>query len=223
MTTNLPLVFHGGHLFVSVSGARWLVDTGAPQSFGGAGTLSLCGLEFPVGASYMGLTPEQLSGYVGVECEGLLGVDVLNTFDIVISCPENTMVVSTGELKHDGARVFLEEFMGVPLVTVRIGREAHRMALDTGAQVSYLQSAALKRFPKSGALTDFYPGLGRFSTDVYQVPVSLAGEEFVIRCGELPGLLGMTLGLAGASGILGNEWLRHRAIGYFPRRRLLCL
>jgi len=45
----------------------------------------------------------------------------------------------------------------------------------------------------------------------------------VVRCGKLPGLMGMSLGLAGVTGILGNELMRGRVTGYFPRRHQLIL
>jgi hypothetical protein len=35
--------------------------------------------------------------------------------------------------------------------------------------------------------------------------------------------MGMSLGMAGVSGILGNELMRERMTGYFPRRQSLIL
>jgi hypothetical protein len=75
--------------------------------------------------------------------------------------------------------------------------------------------------PQAGSLADFYPGFGPFETDTYDVPIALAGLQWRERCGRLPGLLGMTLMLGGVHGILGNALLRDRAVGYFPRRRVL--
>ena len=40
--------------------------------------------------------------------------------------------------------------MGIPIVTAQIGGRAYRMFFDTGAQISYLQSDALKTFPAAG-------------------------------------------------------------------------
>ena len=37
--------------------------------------------------------------------------------------------------------------MGIPIVTAEIGGRANRMFFDTGAQISYLQSDALKTLP----------------------------------------------------------------------------
>jgi hypothetical protein len=88
---------------------------------------------------------------------------------------------------------------------------------DTGAQISYFQDESLSTYPSAGELTDFYPGFGQFQTDTYNVPIRIGSEQFTIRCGKLPGLLGMSLAMADVQGILGNQILLDRRVGYFPR------
>ena len=94
--------------------------------------------------------------------------------------------------------------------------------LDTGAQISYFQDDSLTDFPSAGSVTDFYPGVGQFQTDTHQVAVSLGGVAFTLRCGTLPGSLGEDLmKIAGIDGIVGNQILCNRIVGYFPRRHSL--
>ena len=99
----------------------------------------------------------------------------------------------------------------------------HRMFFDTGAQISYFQDDALSSFPTRGVLKDFFPGMGEFETQTHDVPVGIESMEFMLRCGSLPGLLGMTLGLAGTAGIVGNEVCAEHTVGYFARRGILVL
>ena len=113
--------------------------------------------------------------------------------------------------------------MGIPIVTAGISGHEFQMFLDTGAQISYLQDEILETFPKSGSLTDFYPGFGTFETETYSAKVTLGNVQFSLRCGTLPQLLGMTLMMGGTQGILGNDIFRDRKIGYFPRRGLLVI
>ncbi|MCX5651344.1 MAG: hypothetical protein NTU45_08150 [Planctomycetota bacterium] len=113
--------------------------------------------------------------------------------------------------------------MGIPIVTAQIGDRAYRMFFDTGAQISYLQSDALNDFPATGSVTDFYPGVGEFETDTHDVQVSLEGVPFTLRGGTLPGLLGMSLSMAGTAGIFGNAILEERSVGYLPRRDVMML
>ena len=96
------------------------------------------------------------------------------------------------------------------------------MFFDTGAQISYFQDEeVMGAFPNAGTMEDFYPGFGRFQTDTRNVDLLFGGEAFTLRCGTLPGLLGMSLVIGGASGILGNIVLQDRVVGYFPRRKKL--
>lgn len=218
-----PLILHDGHLFVELGENLWLFDTGAPTSFGDGGSVTLAGERFELDGDYMGLSAATLSGYVGVQCHGLLGADVLGCFDHLVDCPGGRLSVSREELAHSGHLVPLEEFMGIPIVSTEISGRESRMFFDTGAQVSYWQDNSLPGYPAAGRIPDFYPGVGAFETDTYQVPVSLENIDFTVRCGRLPALLGATLMMAGTNGILGNEILADRAVGYFPRRNALSI
>ncbi len=223
MTNTLPLHFRDGHLFVGLNDDLWLLDTGAPTSFGASRNFTFAGEQFSVGDGYLGLNAAKLSQFVGVPCVGLLGADVIGQFDHIFDTAGGKLTVSTAELTHDGQSVKLDEFMGIPIVTARIGGSDHRMFFDTGAQISYFQDDSLAGFPPAGSVTDFYPGVGQFKTDTHEVPVSLGGVVFTLRCGTLPGILGMTLMMAGTTGIVSNAILSNRTVGYFPRRRVMLL
>ena len=97
------------------------------------------------------------------------------------------------------------------------------MFFDTGAQISYFQGDSLSKFPAEGTVQDFYPVIGEFSTDTFRIPIKIGRAQYPLRCGQLPTLLGMSLMLAGTQGIIGNELLQGRVVGYFPRRRWLIL
>lgn len=221
--TTAPLHLRDGHLFIELDDALWLLDTGAPTSFGSSSSLSFGGRQFSVEPDYLGLTASSLSQLVHVDCTGLLGADVLNEFDLLLDAARGTVEVSEGELDHDGDTVPLEELMGIPILAARIRGTDVRMFFDTGAQVSYLQHETLADFPEAGSTADFYPGIGEFQTDTHTVDVTVGTTAFPLRCGTLPDLLAATLMMAGTEGIVGSELLRDRPVGYFPRRQLLVL
>lgn len=221
--TLLPIVFKGGHLFVEIAGQCWLFDTGAPQSFGEAKEIVLGGQRFQLSRAYMGLSAATLSQFTGVECSGLLGADIIGEFDHLIDIPGATLTISTGNLEHAGTALPLSEFMGIPILSARIAGRDHSMFFDTGAQISYFQEDGIAEFPAAGTVTDFFPGFGEFQTDTHLIQVELGGYAFPLRCGTLPGLLGMTLSLAGTAGIIGSQVVADRLVGYFPRRKILCL
>lgn len=221
--STFPLQIKNGHLFLELDGNLWLFDTGAPTSFGGAENLAIEGETFNLDTSYMGLSAESLSSFVGVNCLGLIGADVIGRFDYLIDGIEGRLTVSKDELAHSGKPVTLSNFMDIPILTARVAGAARKFFFDTGAQISYFQDESLTDFPLRGTVTDFFPGIGQFQTSVYDVELAIGKHNFTLRCGALPGLLGMTLTLAGTEGIVGNEVLENRVTGYFPRRKQLCL
>lgn len=217
------LQYINGHIFIEVDGELWLFDTGAPTSFGSSSVVILARVKSRIDSTYMGLTPTALSEYVSIECVGLLGADVLGQYDFIIDVPSGTIEVSVEELGYTGEALPMDEFMGIPIVSARIRGQGYRMFFDTGAQISYFQHDSLADFPSAGTVTDFYPGAGQFQTETHNVDISLGNNEFVLRCGSLPGLLGMTFMMASTDGIIGNQVITNRRCGYFPRRRLLVL
>ena len=223
MMYQLPLQLRNGHLFVELNSGLYLLDTGAPSSFGTTSRLSIADETFDLQNNYLGLTAATLSQSVGVRCEGLLGADILGRFDHLFDVPGGTLTFSKDELILDGKSVDLDIFMGIPIVQVQIRGVDYRMFFDTGAQVSYLQADCLASFPATGIVKDFYPGFGEFETETHNVGLTISTASFVLRCGKLPDLLGLTLMMANTQGIVGNQILSDRTVGYFPKRRRLVL
>ena len=223
MQQKFPLEFLEGHLFVTIDGASFLIDTGAPTSFGSTRKITIGGETFDLPSSYIGLNAEELSDLTGVPTAGLLGADILNSFDVLIDVPGATITFSQEELSAGGDCLALESFMGIPIIEAKIAGETCRMFFDTGAKLSYFQGDSLASFPDAGNVTDFYPGFGRFETATHMVEMKMGLKTFTVRCGTLPGLLGMTLMMAGVNGIMGNETLHSVVCGYFPRREMIVL
>ncbi|MCX8155216.1 MAG: hypothetical protein N3J91_01985 [Verrucomicrobiae bacterium] len=220
---SYPLKHRNGHLFVEVEGELWLLDTGSPLSFGKNTTIALAGQPFNINSSFHGLAAAALLEAIGVPCAGLLGGDVLDKFDHLLEVESGRLTLSTDTLEHSGESIPLEPLMGVPVVKAQVRGNEFRMFFDTGAQLSYFQSPMLTQFPSLGSFTDFYPGIGNFSTETYEVPLSLGAVTTTLRCGVLPTLLGTALNLANVQGIIGIEMLLNRKVGYFPRQRRLVL
>jgi hypothetical protein len=211
-----------GHLFIHIDGDDWLLDTGAPTSFG-TNCVAIGGQKFSIPRSYMGLDAEELSGFVKCPTSGIIGADVLNGFDILIDIRQGLVLFSAEEISLEGEAIEMTDFMGIPVIQANIGGSDRKMFFDTGAQISYLQDDSLVNFPSNGVVSDFYPGFGEFETETYRVDTMLGTTKFELICGSLPGMLGMTLGIAGVEGIIGNEILMERTLGYFPRQRFLVL
>ncbi len=215
--SSYPLSLRDGHLFVSVHGQDWLLDTGGTASFGAVSSILIDVRQFGVPTAFQGMNAIALTALIHHPTVGLIGADILKNFDFILDLPSGQATFAES-LELPGMPIPMDEFMGIPIIQANLDGRALRMFFDTGAQISYLQNDALVRFPAMGAVTDFYPGMGEFQTETYRVELALADELLQVRCGSLPGLLGMALMMAGTEGILGNEVIRYRRVGFFPSR-----
>ncbi len=214
------LFFELGHLFAEIEGKKFLLDTGSPMSMAKGLKLDFRGQEFRLPGNILGLTPGQLSDFIGTEVHGLLGTDVLNGQDLLFDFERGKLGVPGAPLPVEGEAIPFRPVMGVPLVDAEVGGQVYRFFFDTGARISYFQEGeVLAGFPGVGREEDFYPGFGRFSTDTYRLEVQLLSRTFALVTGTLPAMLGLSLGMAGADGILGNEILQNaRRLAYMPGR-----
>jgi hypothetical protein len=219
----MPLELSAGHLFLHDGDRRYLLDTGAPQSFGDEAGLTLDGQSFALQPEFMGLSAGVLSDLVQQRADGLLGADVLNQLDLRLDVAGGVVELSRAPMDGVGEGLPLRFAMGVPIVRASMGGEEASMFFDTGAQLSYWQASELRRFEPAGQMSDFYPGFGTFETDTFRVPVRLGGRMHSVRCGQLPAMLGMSLMVVGSSGIIGNEVLQNHVAYYLARRSLLVL
>lgn len=206
------------HFFVEIDGAFWLLDTGAPSSFGSTDTLELSGQTFTLARDFMGMNATQLSQYVGVDCSGLLGADIWGNFDLVLDQPGEIIQITNDAAVADGPWVTLTDLMGIPLIEVTIGHESLNLFLDTGASIAYLNMTVLSQHPVSRSTNDFYPGYGPFETLVYRLPITIGLEDHTIDAGSLPEALSVALMHPSVDGILSNAVFMDRVVVFSPRR-----
>ena len=212
-----------GHIIAIADQFRLLIDTGAPSSVADSSPLSFAGRSYRTQRNYMGISPESLSMSVGSPVNALVGADILNQYDILIDPTTHTLNISEDELPLSGKSLKLDNFMGIPIIEATVGEDKVRIFFDTGAKLSYLDPDRTNVFQSVGSEKDFYPGVGDFSTNAYDVPIILASETVVLRVGNLPQLLQMTLMMADTEGILGTAILRTHKVTFAPRRKIMAL
>jgi hypothetical protein len=81
--------------------------------------------------------------------------------------------------------------------------------LDTGAKLSYLSGSITSNYESIGTEEDFYPGVGKFETECFDISTSFGVNNFNVKFGNLPTLLQMTLMLGGADGIIGFDFFNN--------------
>ena len=214
------LSFEKGHLFAEIESKKFVLDTGSPMSMAASSGLNFREKDLQLPGNIMGLTADQLTGFIGTEVHGLLGTDVLNEGDLLFDFERGKLVVPGAPLPMEGEAISFKPVMGVPLVEAVVDGQAYGFFFDTGARISYFQEEdVLAKGPKIGTDEDFYPGFGRFETDTYRLEVKLVSRAFSLVTGTLPAMLGLSLSMADADGIIGNEILQGlKSLAYMPGR-----
>jgi hypothetical protein len=218
-----PLLFEKKHLFIMIHGNKWLIDTGSPVSFGEEDSLSICNEVFKIENTYGALNAEEISSHIGLIVRGLIGVDILNRFDTLFSINKYEVAFSKDRINLEGDILPIDSFMGIPTIKVNILDTEYTIFFDTGAQISYFQSPLLKNFPSNSTIKDFYPSIGEFETETYLLDIDIGLSKYKLVCGSLPTLLSETLMMASVQGIVSNELMLNKTIGYFPKRNQIII
>ena len=228
-TTDMKRTFDinlvDGHLLISDNGNTILVDTGSPLTVHQEDTLCFLGREFPVHTSIMGDGIGSLCRLSGIEFTTLLGMDILSQYRVVFDYDNRQITFLTDEESGlEGTTIPLVNVMGgVKAVTMQINGQQLKVAIDTGAPLSYVDTMVTDGLEPVGEKEDFHPMAGRYTTPVFQLEAVLGGKRFTGSYGNLPAMMGMSLQLMGLDGVVGYDFFRSFKIQFDFRNSSLVI
>lgn len=198
-----------GHPIINDGENSILIDTGAPSTIHASDTLYFCSESYGCLTNYMGLTVSKISDMLGTEITTLLGADILSDFKVLLDYQNQIIELNKQEIDIDGTQVDISNFMGIPIIKMTVDNQELKFFLDTGAKLSYLSDSLTSNYESVGTDEDFYPGVGKFQTECFAIPTVFGDNEFVVKYGNLPTLLQMTLMLGGIDGIIGFDFFNN--------------
>lgn len=214
---TLPLTLENGHPIVRLKGVTALVDTGAPQSIGNGASLVLPGRTVQPAGSFIGLDIKEVSGWVGLPIDVLLGMDALGLFEFGLDLPAGHLTLAgPGEVKWQGKELPYQSLGGVPTIDVAVNGHTIRAFLDTGAKLSYVTPAFVAGVVPVRSERDFYPGFGVFETEVRELSLAIGGETVSMDFGVLPAAISGLLGATGVQAIIGAQLLHSFRVAFQP-------
>jgi hypothetical protein len=154
----------------------------------------------------MGLTVSKFSKMLGTEITTLLGADILSNYKVLFDYKNEIIEFNKEEISFNGTEVGISNFMGIPIIELSIDNRKLKFFLDTGAKLSYLSDRITGNYESIGTDEDFYPGIGTFSTDCFEIATSFERLNFNVKYGNLPALLQMTFLSCGVKGIIGFDF-----------------
>ena len=198
-----------GHPIISDGENTILIDTGAPVTLHTAGSLDFCADTYPCSLNLNGMTIENISDMLGMPITTLLGGDVLSHYSILFDYINQEVTFSKQDIPLKGTTSDITLFMGIPIIQMQLNHQDVKFFLDTGAMLSYISNTFTNGTPSVGMEEDFLPGYGVFQTPCFHIVTTIGSDEFVVKYGNLPSLLQMTLMLGGVKGIMGYDLFKN--------------
>lgn len=206
---TFQISLYKGHPIIKNGENTMLIDTGAPSTIHVTNNLFFCSDNFSCVTNYMGLTVQKISEMLGTEITTLIGADILSNFKILFDYKNEVVAFSKDETNSPMNETTISSFMGIPIIELTVDNQKLKFFLDTGAKLSYLDSKITSQHTSIGTDEDFYPGVGKFETECYEILTSFGNKEFKVKYGNLPSLLQMTLMLGGTNGIIGFDFFNN--------------
>jgi Mg-chelatase subunit ChlD len=198
---------HRGVPVITCGGVRVAIATGTPQSFGSR-PLHLLGDGHRLPATLLpNVDATSIGRSLGTPIDVVLGADILSQYQCLLDLGGHRVVFSRGDLGCDGVSLRVPLRHAVPSADVVIGTRPGVAFLDTGARLSYMDPACVSA-PPVARERDFFPLLGEFETEVYEVDIEVAGLRFRGRFGVLPTPLQQEIKAFGAQWVIGSELLQ---------------
>lgn len=212
---TIDLMIHDNHIILLLENKKVLLDTGATQSIGHHPFIFL-GEKQDLKQTFMGVGIDEISELLKLEIDVVLGGDILKDCYFIIDLVEEKATFSKAPLDFIGQVLPVEVVMNIPVAEIEIEGQKRRVFIDTSAKISYFKEELVHRYPVfAKEQHDFYPGIGTFMTDVYEVPGKLGESHISLRFGILPESLEKVLMFAGCEGIMGFDLFRHYGAAYF--------
>ena len=181
---------YDGHLIFEENGLKVLVDTGCPVTFG-----------------FGGKGIPEIAALMGYDIDVFMGMNLVEQFYVQTDYKKKEITFSTDVIPF-------EPICTVPIIRGRMGEvcidlmvkgECVRLALDTGAKISYIDDAFTNGETIIETRDDFNPLIGKFSTPIYAMEASVGNQSLSVNFGKLPPVMAMPLKMMGIYGAIGFD------------------
>lgn len=215
MPTECPIKLVNDHIIID-NEQHLLIDTGSPVSFHTSGAINLCGENIPVSTSIPGVRPDYLSSNVGTSIDGLVGMDIIHRYTLLIDVPRKHIIINDDAVYPNALEPYELGALAGGLIAIKmmVNNQQVQMIVDTGAPISYINDSIVAGMESESEMRDFHPFIGDFHTNTYRCEANLMiGEQpYNQLFGVLPKMLEMALSMIQVNGIIGIELFKHHRI-----------
>ena len=206
MTKTFDINLYDGHLIINNNGQKVLVDTGSPVTISRSDHFVFMDQEYNCSTSLMGHDISSISKMMDYDIDVLMGMDVIENYEMLTDYKSEKVTFSSDKISFEQISTTpIARVMGVVCVILRVKGKDVKLALDTGAKISYIAESYTLDESEIEVREDFNPAIGQFETPIYAMEASIDGQSFPVNFGKLPSLLAMSLQMVGIEGAIGYD------------------
>lgn len=207
MSKTFNIDLYDSHLILIADGVKILVDTGCPVTIGKEKSFVFMGEENSCYTSFGGRDINSISQLMQYDVDVLLGMDIIAKYYVQTDYNLKQATFSDEPLP-------LEQMTSVPIIRGQMGEicinlevkgEKVKLALDTGAKISYIDQSFTIGEKQIGTKDDFNPMINHFQTPIFAMDASIGKRRFPVNFGVLPPMLAMPLKMMGIYGAIGFD------------------
>jgi hypothetical protein len=210
-----------GHIIFRANERVILLDTGSPSSIGATEELAFEGKRFPLQGDYFGVGPDALVELAGFPFDVVMGMDIMELFDIHIEPAENRIDFGRNLCLPGSIEIPLDLSIRLPIMELKVSGDVVPLLFDTGAKISYIAPHVVSDLEPLTEKEDFFPSFGKFRTPIYELPASVGNHELNLQFGVLPVELQRSIIMSQIKGVIGSQMFSFFSCMFSIRRHVI--
>jgi hypothetical protein len=208
----LTSIIDNSKLMVKINDLTVLIATGINFSLSNKSVLSISDQNFNLESQYMGFSIKDINHLLNSNIDVLLGSNILSKFNYKIDTIKNEFLLSSSEILGSGINIPVKFDLDIPQISVQIDNKQVNASIDTLSNYCYLNEKFFSNKESLGENDDFIPGMGSFSTKIYNVDFLIGNKFFSLKTGYYPNVIQKLKLLSTDKGVLGYEIIRNSRI-----------
>ena len=206
------------HFIITDNGRRALINTGCPFIINDGNTQSK-----PMGELYLNDARRNVDPTI----DEFRGLEYFAQRKVLFDYRKAAVVVADQGDEVDPVHPVAEfPISGLPIrivFSVVIDRVSHKLIFDTGASIAnYLTESITKTGTSCGTVEDFHPQKGKYSVNLFSLPLEVGGKTVDIPFGVQPTDIDRDVLMSGAVGVIGiGLYKNFQVLVDLPDKRLV--
>lgn len=207
-----------GHFIVTDNGKRALIDTGCPFIINDENKQSK-----PMGELYLNDARRNVDPTI----DEFRGLEYFAQRKVLFDYRKAAVVIADQGDEVDPVHPVAEfPITGLPdriVFSAVIGGVKRNLIFDSGASIAnYLTESIAKTGTSCGTVEDFHPQKGKYTVNLFSLPVEVGGETVDIPFGVQPADIDRDVQMSGAVGVIGiGLYKNFQVLVDWPNRRLV--